>query len=131
MPRCPLVLTAALALSLPLLAPLNAQAQYTRVLPPNTLRGEVAFVQPPEATLNGDAIRMAPGVRIRGSNNMLMVMGALAGQTLKVNYTLEATGLLRDIWVLTDDEAAKAWPKSIQEAAVWSYNPIAQSWSKP
>jgi len=131
MPRCLLTVSATLALTASLLAPLSALAQYARVLPPNTLRGEVQFGQAPEALLNGEAIRLAPGVRIRGANNMLMLSGAVTGQTYKVNYALETSGLLKEVWILTDAEVDKAWPKSIQQAAAWTYDPISQSWTKP
>lgn len=131
MPRCLLTASATLALTTALLAPWSAQAQYARVLPPNTLRGEVQFGQPPEAVLNGDAIRLAPGARIRGANNMLVLSGGVAGLTYKVNYTLDTSGLLREVWILTDDEADKTWPKSLQDAATWTYDPISQSWTKP
>jgi len=139
MPRCLLTVTASLALStaftaalpLVLLAPQAASAQYARVLPPNTLRGKVSFGQPPEAALNGNAIRLAPGVRIRGANNMLVMSGALVGQTYKVNYALEMNGLLKEVWILTDAEADTTWPETIQQAATWTYNPLTQSWTKP
>ncbi len=124
-----------LALMLSALTVLPASAQYAamaRVLPTDTLRGALVVGVPPEATLNKQPIRLAPGVRIRGSNNMLMLSGEIGGFSGKVNYRLETgTGLLKEIWVLTDTEASALWPTTPQEAATWVYDPIALRWTKP
>ena len=139
MPRCSLTDAArraapALTLMLSCLAaPALAQVtQLARVLPPDTLRGALVVGVPPEAALNKQAIRLAPGVRIRGSNNMLMLSGEIGGFSGKVNYRLETgTGLLKEIWVLTDTEARALRPTTPQEAATWVYDPIALRWTKP
>jgi hypothetical protein len=131
MPRCFAHAMTALVMCPVLLAPLSASAQYARVLPTNTLRGKVAFGQPPDATLNGQAIRLAPGTRIRGANNMPVLSGAVAGQTLIVNFTMESSGLLKDIWILTADEISRLWPRTPQELATWTYDGVTQSWIKP
>lgn len=139
MPRCFLTdatrrAAPALALMLSCVAaPALAQVtQLARVLPPDTLRGALVVALPPEATLNKQAIRMAPGVRIRGSNNMLMLSGEIGGFSGPVNYRLEnGTGLLKEIWVLNDAEARALWPTTPQEAATWVYDPIALRWTKP
>lgn len=112
--------------------PLAAHAQIARVLPTDTLRGKLAIAVPPDATLNGQAARLAPGIRVRGANNMLILTGALAGMEARVNYKLEVTtGLIKDVWVLTDAEAQKLWPTTPQEAATWTYDPLTFTWSKP
>lgn len=136
MPRCFLTDAArraapALALMLSCLAA-PALAQLARVLPTDTLRGALVVGVPPDATLNKQPIRMAPGVRIRGSQNMLMLSGELGGFSGPVNYRLEnGTGLLKEIWVLNDTEARALWPTTPQEAATWVYDPIALRWTKP
>lgn len=139
MPRCSLTdaprrAAPVLALMLSCLAaPALAQVtQLARVLPTDTLRGALVVGVPPEATLNKQPIRLAPGVRIRGSNNMLMLSGEISGFSGKVNYRLETgTGLLKEIWVLTDTEASALWPTTPLEAASWAYDPIALRWTKP
>ena len=129
MPRCVTLAATALAISA-LAGPAFAQLQ--RSFPATALRGELQIVQPPEAVLNGRAARIAPGVRIRGADNLLKVSGAVAGQRLLVHYTLDNGGLIRDVWVLRPDEAAKQpWPSTREQAATWIFDPMAQTWSKP
>lgn len=105
--------------------------QLTRVLPTTSLRGEVLFSQPPEVVLNGKTTaRLAPGARIRGENNMLVMWGMLIGKKIKVNYTTDTYGLLMDVWILRPDELAQLWPGTPAEASKWTYDPIKKTWSK-
>jgi hypothetical protein len=135
----------ATALATPLLtAPLLAQAQTAaatsevivpmaigRALPTHSLRGKLMLTNPPVVTLNGQADRLAPGSRIRGRNNMLVMVGATIGNEYIVNYTRDSYGLIMDVWVLRDDEIAQLWPKTAEEAAKWTFDPIARAWTKP
>ncbi|MCW7537145.1 hypothetical protein OOT46_04675 [Aquabacterium sp. A7-Y] len=126
MHRCVLFgLAAALAL------PAIVQAQVQRAFPQNALRGVIVVQQPPEITLNGEAARLAPGARLRGTDNMLLMSGSVIGTKLRVNYTLDDYGLVKDAWVLREDEAKKVWPKTREEAARWRFDPIAQTWTRP
>lgn len=111
---------------------LPAAAQVQRNFPANALRGELKVVQPPDALLNGRPARLAPGVRIRGQNNMLVLSGAAIGQRLIVHYTVDPLGLVKDVWILTPAEMAnKPWPMTPQQAQTWGFDPIAQVWTKP
>lgn len=128
MSRC-VLLGAALAAALAV--PAIAQAQYVpRSFPQNALRGELTVTQPPQAVLNGQPARLAPGSRIRGQNNMLVMSGAIVGNKLVVNYTVDDLGLVKDVWILREDEAKKTWPKTREEAARWGFDPAAQVWVK-
>ncbi|MFO1219114.1 MAG: hypothetical protein U1E89_12130 [Burkholderiaceae bacterium] len=101
-----------------------------RNFPATALRGEITFGQPPVIKLNGIDARLAPGARIRGPNNMLQMSGSLVGQTGVVNYTLDPTGLVLDVWLLSSDEQArKPWPRTLEQAKTWSFDPVAQVWS--
>ncbi len=112
--------------------PQAAHAQIQRPFPATALRGELRFDQAPAVTLNGQAARLAPGARIRGTDNLLRLSGSLAGQTHVVHYTVDAYGLLLDVWLLTDTERARQpWPRSPAEAAAWRFDPSAQTWSRP
>jgi hypothetical protein len=112
-------------------AALPALAQ-TRNFPATALRGDFTVSAPPEVVLNKQAARLAPGARIRGANNLLLLSGQIAGQRLLVNYTLDPMGNILDVWVLTPAEAArKPWPTSKEEAAAWSFNADQQTWTKP
>ena len=125
MNRC--VLMASLGLAMAGLA----SAQTTRPFPPHALRGTLVVVQPPDVQLNGQVARLAPGSRIRGADNLVQLSGMLAGAKLLVHYTLDPTGLVQEVWVLTPDEAArKPWPSTPGEAQAWQFNPAAQAWSK-
>jgi len=110
---------------------LASVAAMARNFPANALRGELQVLQPPAAELNGKTARLAPGARIRGTNNLSVVSGQIAGQKLVVHYTLDTHGLVQDVWVLTADEAAvKPWPKSPEEAKSWVFDPVGQRWSE-
>jgi hypothetical protein len=123
--RC-VTLVAALAFALP------AAAQMPRNFPATALRGALVVTQPPAVLLNGQPARLAPGSRIRGQNNLLVVSGALIGQRLVVDYTIDISGLVMDVWVLTPQEAAKQpWPTTPAQAAAWRFDPLAQTWSRP
>ena len=78
----------------------------SRPFPPNAVRGILTVTQPPEVLMNGKADRLSPGSRIRGTNNMQVMSGALVGQAMRVNYTREPNGYIHDVWVLTDAEAS-------------------------
>ena len=91
----------------------SAQAQgISRQFPANIKRGVMTVTAPPEVLINGTAMRLSPGVRIRGPNNLLLMSGALIGQQYSVNYVLEQQNLIRDIWILTQvevDQLPKGW----------------------
>ena len=76
-----------------------------RPFPAAAKRATLQVTYPPEILLNGQAARLSPGARIRGTNNMLMMSGALAGQTVLVNFVRDAQGMVHDVWVLNATEA--------------------------
>ncbi|BAL97576.1 hypothetical protein [Rubrivivax gelatinosus] len=124
--RC--VTLAALAAVLAL--PAAAQIVVQRKLAPNSLRGELVVTQPPEVQLNGKPARLAPGARIHGENNLLVLSGTIVGQKLAVNYTRELHGELLEVWILNASERARLWPKTAEEAASWRFEPLSQTWTK-
>ena len=124
--RCVTVAATALALSLPL------AAQVQRPFPPTALRGEIVFGTPPEITLIGQSARLAPGVRIRKEDNLLVLSGALIGRKATVHYTRDVYGQPLEVWILRPNELAKTpWPTTPEEARAWTFDAAAQSWSKP
>jgi hypothetical protein len=111
---------------------LVAQAQTHRYFPANALRGELVITQYPDALLNGQPARLAPGSRVKGDTNLGVQPAGLMGQKLIVHYTVESSGLLMDVWVLNPAELAnKVWPTTPVEAANWRFDPASQTWSKP
>ncbi len=109
----------------------GAHAQLSRNLPLNSLRGSITFDSSTQVTLNGEDARLAPGARIRGQNNMLVLSAGLIGQSYQVNYILDFQGLVKDVWLLRDDEAAALWPSTPKEAATWHYDGVQRVWVKP
>ena len=110
----------------------SAFAQLQRNFPATALRGEIVVQQPPQVLLNGRDARLAPGSRIRDENNLLVMSGALAQRRALVHYTLDASGLLFEVWLLTPQEAGRQpWPRSPDEASKWVFDAVGQSWSRP
>lgn len=85
--------------------PVDAAAQLAvRQFPAAAKRGALTVTAPPEVLINGVAERLAPGVRIRGVNNLLVMSASLMGQTYIVNYVREKQGLIQEIWLLNQSE---------------------------
>ena len=75
---------------------------------------------------------MAAAYRVHGYNNLLLMSGQLVGVEGVVDYALDVGGQVYEVWLLTPAEAAKKpWPRSPAEAAAWTFDPIAQTWTKP
>ena len=126
------MLRRALAFAAACLLALPAAAQVQRNFPQIALRGAIVFGVAPEIALNGRPARLAPGTRIRDVNNMMVVPSAVYGGLFLVHYTVDTYGLVKDVWILTADEAAnKPWPTTPDEATAWSFDPRAQVWTKP
>ena len=104
-----------------------------RPFPAQALRGELSITAWPEARLNDQSVRLAPGARVRGADNLLRPPASLTGQTLLVHYTVEATtGLLMEVWLLNDAERNnRPWPTTPAEARTWHFNPTTQKWARP
>ena len=109
-----------------------AAAQVQRAFPQNALRGAIVIGVAPEIQLNGAPARLAPGSRIRDANNMAVLPGGLTGGRYLVNYTVDSSGLVKEVWILRPEEAAvRPWPTTPAEAQAWVFDPIGQVWIKP
>jgi len=86
---------------LPALQDLPPDPQRIPPISPRAKFGVLRVVAPPDALLDGKPARLSPGARIRGTNNLLVMSAAVAGQDLKVLYTLEPMGLVHEVWILT------------------------------
>jgi len=102
----PALLLAALMAGLPV-AVRHAGAQPLRSIDPQALAGRLIVTQFPRAQLDGREIMLAPGVRIRSTDNMLRLPGSLTGEQM-VRYRLDPGGQVIEVWLLTDEEAAQA-----------------------
>ena len=140
MNRCaPFSLAAALAATLAAFVPAGASAQAVaadgqalqRHFPKEALRGSIVFFAPPAIKLNGTNTQMAPSYRIHGTNNLLVMSGQLNGLKATVDYTTDVQGAVREVWILTAAEAARPWPTTAAQAAAWTFDAAAQTWTKP
>ncbi|GAB3357479.1 MULTISPECIES: hypothetical protein [Giesbergeria] len=94
--------------------PTPAQAQMlptagaARNFPEAALRGTLVVTGQGVAEINGQAIRMAPGMRLLNPENALVMLHTVVGQKFTVNYLVEqSTGMLLTAWVLSAAEAAQ------------------------
>jgi len=82
-----------------------AHAQ-VRTIPGEAKRGKIRHVQETIVSIDGVEQRLAPGAQIRDEENRIIVPTAVpAGAPVK--YLLDAEGLVRRVWILTPQEAAK------------------------
>lgn len=76
-----------------------------RPFPEHARRGRLRVIAPPEVEIDGEPARLAPGARIHSPQNALVFASNLIGTTVVVNYTRETGGLVREVWLLTPEEA--------------------------
>lgn len=131
MNRCAQLLLA-LALVAGAAAPAAAQGTIQRNFPQSALRGNIIFLVPPAITLNGQNLTTAPAFRVHGSDNLLVLTARLVNSQAVIDYTTDAEGRISEAWILSPAEAAKTpWPATRAQAAAWSFDPAAQTWTKP
>ncbi len=87
-----------------LAAPAAAQL---RTIPQDAQRGEIRHVQASTVELNGRTVQLAPGAQIRDTSNRIIVPTALPAGAL-VKFRADAMGQIREVWLLTPQEAAQA-----------------------
>lgn len=88
----------------------GAHAQL-RNIPEQAKDGAISHLQDMIVAIDGVAVRLAPGVLIRDQDNRLLLPTAIpAGAQIK--YLLDAEGLVRQVWILTPDEAKQAAAKN-------------------
>jgi hypothetical protein len=80
---------------------------FPRILPEDTLRGEMVVLDLTTARVNGKIVPMTPGVQIRDPFNMLMLPLQVQRQRMPVRYQADAAGAIRKIWILSQQEAAQ------------------------
>lgn len=101
--RLPALLVAAALLGMPAAGAAQQQGR----IPSDALTGRLAITQFPRALLDGREVVLAPGVRIRAPDNLLRMPTTVTGEPL-VRYRLDPVGLVIEVWLLTDEEAAAA-----------------------
>lgn len=77
-----------------------------RTIPQDAKRGEMRHLQDMIVEIDGAPQRLAPGAQIRDASNLLVVPTAIPAGAV-VRYLLDAGGMVRRVWILTPQEAAK------------------------
>jgi type II secretory pathway component PulM len=76
-----------------------------RTIPADAQRAKMRHVQENVVELNGKRAQLAPGAQIRDTSNRVIVPTALPSGSV-VKYQLDASGKVRQVWILTPQEAA-------------------------
>jgi hypothetical protein len=87
-----------------LVLPLTAMAQ-VRQIPDDANRGNIVHVQDTMVEIDGQPMRLSAGAQIRSLDNLIIVPMSVPRGAL-VKYTLDGTGQIHRVWVLTPEEAA-------------------------
>jgi hypothetical protein len=90
-----------LAFACLLSAAAHAQA---REIPGDAKRGEIRHVENMMVQIDGTPQRLAPGAQIRDAANRVVVPTALPAGA-QVKYLLNEEGMVRQVWILTPEEA--------------------------
>ena len=77
-----------------------------RSIPDAAKRGEMRHLQDMAVEIDGTMLRLAPGAQIRDASNRVIVPTAVPARAT-VKYLFNADGLVRRVWILTPEEAAK------------------------
>ncbi len=77
-----------------------------RSIPEDAKRAQMRHVQDMLIELDGAPQRLAPGAQIRDASNRVILPTAIP-EGVQVKYRLDAEGQVRQVWILTPEEAAK------------------------
>jgi hypothetical protein len=78
-----------------------------RTVPQDAKGGKIEHVQDMIVAIDGVQKRLAPGAQIRDASNRLVLPVGLAPGT-PVKYLLDLDGMVRQVWILSAQEAAQA-----------------------
>lgn len=87
-----------------LVVPAAAVAQ-VRQIPDFAKRGSIVHIQDIIVEIDGQAMRLSAGAQIRSRDNLFIVPMSLP-RGAPVKYTLDGSGQIHRVWVLTPEEAA-------------------------
>ena len=87
-----------------LVLPAAAMAQ-VRQIPDDAKRGSIVHIQDTMVEIDGQPMRLSAGAQTRSRENLIIVPMSLPRGAL-VKYTLDGTGQIHRVWVLTAEEAA-------------------------
>jgi hypothetical protein len=87
-----------------LVLPAAAAAQ-ARQIPDDAKRGKIVQIQEVMVEIDGRPMRLSAAAQIRSQDNLIIMPMSLPRFAL-VKYTLDATGQVHRVWLLTPAEAA-------------------------
>ena len=87
-----------------LVLPAPAMAQVRRI-PDHARRGSIVHIQDTTVEIDGRPLRLSAGAQTRSRDNLIIVPTSLPPGA-PVKYTLDGSGQIHRIWVLTPEEAA-------------------------
>jgi hypothetical protein len=77
-----------------------------RTIPDDAKRGEIRHLMGMVVEIDGVSQRLAPGAQIRDAANRIIVPASVPAGTL-VRFLVNSEGSVRQVWILTPQEAAK------------------------
>ena len=89
-----------------ILISVTAAAQL-RTIPDDAKRGTLKPVREMIVEINGEQMKLAPGAQIRDRENRIVLPVALPTEGQKVKFLVDSAGMVRRVWIMTDEEAAK------------------------
>ena len=89
-----------------LLASTGLVLAQSRTIPQDAKRGVMRHVQDMIVEIDGTQQRLAAGAQIRSESNLIVVPTAVPPGT-PVKYRLDGDGKVREVWLLTPQEAAQ------------------------
>ena len=87
-----------------LVLPAAAVAQ-ARQIPDDAKRGSIVHIQDTVVEIDGQPMRLSVAAQIRSQDNLIIVPASLPRGAL-AKYTLDGTGQIHRVWLLTPEEAA-------------------------
>jgi hypothetical protein len=79
---------------------------YARVLPTEARAGQMLPPQQGAVVIDGMPLRLSPAAQIRSAQNMVVTPAMITHVTM-VRYTLDFTGAVHRVWILSPAEAAQ------------------------
>ena len=123
-------LAAALTALACLVAPATAQVQ--RAFPQNALRGAIVIGVAPDIPPERPVGAARAGFAHPRPEQHDGRAGRSHGGRFLVNYNVDTSGLVKEVWILRPEEAAvQPWPTTPDQAQAWNFDPVGQFWTKP
>ncbi len=85
----------------------SAVGAQLRAIPDDAKRGQIKPGHEMIVEIDGSPARLSPGAQIRDRNNRIVLPVALPHDPQHIKYEVDTAGMVKRVWILTDEEAAK------------------------